>query len=239
MAEDVLRNIGPIVLLGPPGAGKGTQSKRISDRYGIPQISTGDLLRENVQRRTDLGLKAEAQMARGDLVPDNLVCDMVAWRLRETDCERGFILDGFPRTVRQALWLDAFLKHQFLENPKRQVCSPIVVRFDVDYNKLTLRLNGRRTCPACGLIYNIHLQPPLVDELCDVDGSKLIMRDDDRYEVIQERLATYERQTMPVAQYYAREGRLISVNADRPVDEVTAELFQDIESHAAATASGD
>jgi adenylate kinase len=239
MAEEVLRNIGPIVLLGPPGAGKGTQSKRLSDRYGIPQISTGDLLRENVQRRTDLGIKAEAQMSRGELVPDNLVCDMVAWRLRDQDCERGFILDGFPRTAIQAAWLDAFLKHQVLENPKGHLCSPIVVRFDVDYNKLSLRLTGRRTCPTCGRIYNVHLQPPLVDEICDVDGTKLIIRDDDRYEVIQERLATYERQTMPVAEYYKKQGRLISVNADRPVDEVTAELFQDIENHETAPASGD
>ncbi len=239
MAEEVLRNIGPIVLLGPPGAGKGTQSKRLSDRYGIPQISTGDLLRENVQRRTDLGIRAEAQMSRGELVPDNLVCDMVAWRLRDQDCERGFILDGFPRTAIQAAWFDAFLKHQVLENPKRHLCSPIVVRFDVDYNKLSLRLTGRRTCPACGRIYNVHLQPPLVDEICDVDGSKLIIRDDDRYEVIQERLATYERQTMPVAEYYKKQGRLISVNADRPVDEVTTQLFQEIESHASAPASSD
>ncbi len=239
MPEEVLRNIGPIVLLGPPGAGKGTQSKRISEQYAIPQISTGDLLRENVRRGTDLGRKAEAQMARGELVPDNLVCDMVAWRLRDEDCERGFILDGFPRTATQAGWLDAFLKHQFLENPKRHMCSPIVVRFDVDYNKLSLRLTGRRTCPACGRIYNVHLQPPLVDEICDVDGAALAIRDDDRYEVIQERLATYDRQTMPVAAYYQKQGRLVSVDADRPVDEVTAELFQDIESHAPATASGD
>lgn len=238
MAEQELRNIGPIVLLGPPGAGKGTQSKRISEHYGIPQISTGDLLRENVQRGTDLGMKAEANMSRGELVPDNLVCDMVAWRLRGTDCERGFVLDGFPRTSRQAAWLDAFLKHQFLENPARSMCSPIVVRFDVDYNKLSLRLTGRRTCPTCGRIYNVHLQPPLVDEVCDVDGTKLVIRDDDRYEVIQERLAAYDRQTMPVAEYYEREGRLVSLNADRPVDEVTADLFRDIESHATATASG-
>lgn len=238
MAEQVLRNIGPIVLLGPPGAGKGTQSKRLSEHYGIPQISTGDLLRENVQRGTDLGIKAEANMSRGELVPDNLVCDMVAWRLRDSDCERGFILDGFPRTGTQAGWLDAFLKLQFLENPKRHMCSPIVVRFDVDYNKLSLRLTGRRTCPACGRIYNVHLQPPLLDEVCDVDGTGLVIRDDDRHEVIRERLAAYDRQTMPVAQYYELEGRLVAVNADRPVDEVTAHLFQEIEKHASATASG-
>ncbi len=108
----------------------------------------------------------------------------------------------------------------------------------MDYNKLSLRLTGRRTCPTCGRIYNVHLQPPLVDEICDVDGTPLIIRDDDRHEVIQERLAAYDRQTMPVAEYYQREGRLMSVNADRPVDEVTAELLQEIDSHATATAGG-
>ncbi len=236
MAEEVSRNIGPIVLLGPPGAGKGTQSKRISEHYNVPQVSTGDLLRENVQRNTDLGLKAAATMSRGDLVPDNLVCDMVAWRLRDKDCERGFILDGFPRTATQAGWLDAFLKHQAMQDPTRHLCAPFVVRLDVDYNKLSLRLSGRRTCPTCGRIYNVHLQPPLVDGICDVDGSKLIIRDDDRDEVIRERLATYDRQTLPVAEYYLREGRLISINADQPVDDVTKQLFAELESHAVATA---
>jgi len=169
-------------------------------------------------------------------VPDNLVCDMVAWRLRDEDCERGFILDGFPRTATQAGWLDAFLKHQAMQDAKRHLCAPFVVRLNVDYNKLSLRLTGRRTCPTCGRIYNVHLQPPLVDEICDVDGTKLIIRDDDRDEVIRERLAAYDRQTLPVAEYYQREGRVISVNADQPVDEVTKQLFSEIESHASAPA---
>src|SRR2546425_4762930 len=116
MAEVISRNVGPIILLGPPGAGKGTQGKRIAERYGIPQVSTGDILRENVQRGTELGVQARDVMARGDLVPDNLVCDMVALRLRNADCARGFILDGFPRTAAQAGWLGAFLENEFFYN---------------------------------------------------------------------------------------------------------------------------
>src|SRR5205814_5202847 len=170
MAEVISRNIGPIILLGPPGAGKGTQAKRIDERYGIPQVSTGDILRENVQRGTELGVQARSVMARGDLVPDDLVCDMVALRLRNADCERGFILDGFPRTAAQAGWLDAFLENEFFDKSNGCNRLPIVIRLDVDYNELLRRLTGRRSCPTCGRTYNVHLQPPKVDELCDVDG---------------------------------------------------------------------
>jgi adenylate kinase len=234
MAEEVLRSIGPIVLLGPPGAGKGTQSKQIVERYGIPQISTGDLLRENVRLGTILGLQAKNVIERGDLVSDDLVCDMVAHRLVLPDCQRGFILDGFPRTSTQAEWLDHFLKSEFFDKHKAGNWLPIVIRINVDYNKLELRLTGRRTCPTCERIYNIHLHPPRVDELCDVDGSKLIIRDDVQTEVIRERLLTYERQTKPVAEYYERKGRLVAVDGDQPVDRVTAEVFREIERHAAA-----
>src|SRR5258708_15476073 len=173
MAEQALRNIGPIVLLGPPGAGKGPQSKRISEHYRIPQISTGDLLREHVKQGTPLGMEAQAVMARGELVPDNLVCDIVAWRLREPDAQRGFILDGFPRTQKQAAWLDAFLKFEFFETGKWPAWLPIVIRIQVDYNKLLLRITGRRTLPTVGRIYNVHSQPPLVDEISDLDASNL------------------------------------------------------------------
>src|SRR5882672_10957709 len=188
MVESSARNIGPIIFLGPPGAGKGTQSKRTVERYGVPQISTGDLLREQVQLGTELGLKAKDLMARGGLVPDEVVCDMVAQRLRHTDCERGFILDGFPRTPAQAGWLDAFLEHEFFDKQHEGKCLPIVVRLDVDYNQLLLRLTGRRTCPACGTIYNVHLQPPKVEGICDLDGSKLETRSDDREDVIRDRM---------------------------------------------------
>jgi adenylate kinase len=238
MAGESLRDIGPIVLLGAPGAGKGTQSKRITERYQVPQISTGDLLRENVERGTDLGVRSKANLASGQLVPDNLVCDMVAWRLREPDCERGFILDGFPRTAKQASWLDGFLKLQFIDNSKHCNWLPIVIRIDVDYNQFKLRLTGRRTCLANGHIYNVYFQPPRIADICDIDGSPLTIRDDDRTEVIEERLATYDRQTKPVAEYYAQKGRLVSVNGDQPVEQVTAQIFKEIESHAAAAAKG-
>jgi adenylate kinase len=234
MAEQLLRNIGPIVLLGPPGAGKGTQSHNITQHYRIPQVSTGDLLREHVKQATPLGMEVKELMARGELVPDHLVCDIVAWRLREPDAQRGFVLDGFPRAQKQAVWLDAFLKFEFFETRKWPAWLPIVVRIQVDYNKLLLRIAGRRTCPTCGRIYNVHSQPPLVNEICDVDGSKLFIRDDDREEVIRERLATYERQTRPVADYYEQLGRVVTIDGDRPVDEVTARIVQEIDGKAAA-----
>jgi len=223
------QNIGPIVLLGPPGAGKGTQAKRIAEHYGIPQISTGDILRDNVQRTTELGMQAKAIMGRGELVPDDLVCDMVAWRLRDADCARGFILDGFPRTARQAGWLDAFFETELFENSHGGQCLPIVVRIDVDYNQLVKRLTGRRTCLANGHIYNVYFQPPRVADVCDVDGSKLVIRSDDREEVIRERLKAYDLQTRPVAEYYELKGRLVAVNGDLPAGEVTGQIFWVIE----------
>jgi adenylate kinase len=223
------KNIGPVILLGPPGAGKGTQSKQIVDHYGVPQISTGDLLRDNVARGTALGLQAKAIMARGELVPDELMYGIVACRLLEMDCRYGFVLDGFPRTAGQAGWLDAFLEKEVFDNSKK--CPLIVIQLLVDYNQLLLRIAGRRTCPTCGRTYNIHTQPPLVDELCDVDGSKLLIREDDREEVIAGRLATYENQTSPVADYFRAQNRLFAVNADRKMEEVTAEIFSVVDAH--------
>ena len=221
--NDTARNIGPVILLGPPGAGKGTQAKQIVDRYGVPQISTGDLLRDHVARGTELGLEAQAIMARGELVPDELLYGIVADRLREADCEHGFVLDGFPRTAAQAGWLDAFLEKEVFE--KSEKCPPVVIQLLVDYTQLLLRLTGRRSCPTCGRLYNIHFQPPLVDELCDVDRSKLVIRNDDREEVISGRLDAYEKQTKPVVDYYRVQRRLVAVNADRPREDVTAQIF--------------
>jgi len=231
MAEESSRTIEPVILLGAPGAGKGTQSKRIEQRYHIPQISTGDILRQNVKAGTSLGQAAKAVMERGQLVPDDLVCPMVADRIREIDCERGFILDGFPRTAAQAGWLDAYLENEFFD--KSHGCNrlPIVIRLEVDYNELLRRLTGRRSCPTCGRIYNVHLQPPKVDELCDRDGSKLVIRDDDREEVIRERLHEFDLQTRPVADYYQAKGRLKTVNGDLPPDQVTAQIFCIIDNH--------
>jgi len=220
-----------VVLLGPPGAGKGTQAKRIMAQYGIPQVSTGDLLRENVVMGTELGLAAKAVMARGELVSDDLVCTMVRERLLQPDCKRGYVLDGFPRTAAQAGWLDALLDQELFDNSRPTRAWPIVIRLDVDYNRLLLRISGRRSCPTCGRIYNIHSQPAHVNEVCDIDGSKLETRNDDRLEVIQPRLTAYQEQTRPVADYYERTGRLISVNADLPVDEVTEQIYRILEDH--------
>lgn len=214
------RAIGPVVLLGPPGAGKGTQAKRIAEHYGIPQISTGDILRANVASGTELGKKAKAIMESGNLVPDELVQQMVADRLRQPDCARGYILDGFPRTLAQAQWLDNYLKNQ-----KDSQVAPVVVDIQVGYNELLGRLTGRRTCPTCGRIYNVHLQPPKVDELCDVDGAKLVTRKDDTEEVIAERLKAYERQTAPLTDYYQSQGRLRALDGAKAIDDVTGQAF--------------
>ena len=231
MAQETSRDVGPVVLLGPPGAGKGTQAKRIMEKYMIPQISTGDILRYNVAQGTELGIQAKAIMARGELVPDELMYPMVRERLSRADCKRGYILDGFPRTAGQAGWLDALLEDKFFENSRLTRAWPIVIRLDVDYNQLLLRITGRRSCPTCGRIYNVHFQPPRADELCDLDGTKLVTRNDDRLEVIQPRLKAYQEQTAPVADYYQRTGRLVAVNGDLPIDEVTQRIFRILEDH--------
>ncbi len=229
------RNIGPVILLGPPGAGKGTQAKVMVARYGIPQISTGDLLRENRARGTELGEKAAVLMDRGQLVPDDLVCAMVAARLAEQDCVRGFILDGFPRTVAQAEWLDDFLAKKCGLAPSAQQAagakSPpvVVVSIVVEYNQLWRRLTGRRMCPVDGTIYNIYFQPPRVPDTCDICGSKLITRKDDSEEVISKRLKEYENQTLSLVPYYRQTGRLHEIDGDRSVEEVTAEVLRAVE----------
>jgi len=228
------RVVGPIILLGPPAAGKGTQAKLIAGTFDIPQISTGDILRDNVARQTELGRKAKAIMERGDLVPDEMVCDMVADRLQQADCCRGFILDGFPRTVRQAEWLDRQLAK--MRESKRgdaagqQACAaPIVIRLLVDYNVLLQRITGRRSCPTCGRIYNVYFQPPKVQGICDVDGTPLVTRPDDEESVFAERMRAYEQQTLPLVDYYRARGRLIEVDGEQPVEQVMAQAFGAIE----------
>lgn len=213
---------GPIIILGAPGVGKGTQAKIIARRYGIAHISTGDILRENVAKGTALGNQAKAIMERGELVSDDLVCEMVRDRLARPDCDRGFILDGFPRTAFQAGWLDQLLeKRSFAGNR----FAPIVINIQVGYNLLLQRLTGRRSCPTCGRIYNVYLQPPCREGICDLDGTLLVQRKDDGEEVISERLKTYERQTMPLVDYYRSQRRLREVDGELPVEEVTAELM--------------
>lgn len=222
------RTVGPIILLGAPGAGKGTQAKEIVGAYGIPQISTGDLLRDNVARKTPLGVQAKAVMERGELVSDELVCSMVEERLKQADCSRGFVLDGFPRTVKQAEWLDRLF--EVLKFGSRSV-SPVVIDFAVGYNQLLRRLAGRRSCPTCGRIYNVYFHPPRVAGICDVDGSTLVTRKDDSEEVISERLKNYERQTLPLTDYYRGKGRLRSVNGERPQAEIAEEVFSLIDAN--------
>jgi len=228
------RITGPIILLGPPAAGKGTQAKLIAQTFEIPQISTGDILRANVAQKTELGLKAKAIMDSGGLVPDELVCGMVADRLQQADCVRGFILDGFPRTVPQAEWLDAHLE-KMRESKKgdvaaQQACAaPVVIRLIVDYNVLLKRVTGRRSCPTCGRIYNVYFQPPKVQGICDVDGTSLVTRPDDAEDVFAERMKAYDRQTLPLADYYRARGRLVEVNGELPVEEVMAQAFSAIE----------
>jgi len=228
-AETPTRVVGALILLGAPGAGKGTQAQRLAARLGIPQISTGDLLREQVVAKSRLGRKAKSIMERGELVPDDLVCDMVAERLRAPDCARGFILDGFPRTLAQAQWLDHLLERRRFG---KQKLAPVVIEIAVAYNELLRRMTGRRICPTCGRIYNVHFQPPRVAETCDVDGSKLVMREDDSEQVIAERLKGYQRQTLPLLDYYRRQGRLRRLHGERPAQQLTADLLAVMEKEA-------
>jgi len=221
--------VGSIVLLGPPGAGKGTQAKLIAQHYGIPHISTGDILRSNVARGTELGRKAKAVMERGELVSDDLVNGMVADRIKQPDCDRGFVLDGFPRTVAQAEWLD-----RELAGKAGNTRGTVVVDVDVSYNQLLQRLTGRRTCPVDGKIYNIYLQPPKEEGVCDVCGTQLFQRVDDTEEVISERLKSYERQTLPLEDFYRKQGRLRRINGEQPVEQVLADMFDAIEGGAVA-----
>lgn len=223
--------VGPIILMGAPGAGKGTQAKAIAEVYGIPQISTGDILRNNVAGGTELGKKADPIMKSGGLVPDELMLAMVADRLGQADAQRGFILDGFPRTVGQAEWLDKYLESASYGGRRM---APVVANIKVSYNQLLQRLTGRRSCPVDGKIYNIYFQPPKKDGFCDSCGAPLVQRKDDKEEVISERLKSYERQTLPLVEYYGRQGRVTELNGELPVEQVTADTLKLIESSAMA-----
>lgn len=226
------RVVGPIVLLGAPGAGKGTQAKLIASAYAIPQISTGDLFRANVAMSTELGLKVKAILGRGELVSDDLVNDMVADRLSKPDVTRGFILDGYPRTVGQAEWLDGYLKSRQTEDgaaARFSAIPPVVVQIVVGYNQLLQRITGRRSCPTCGRIYNVHFQPPNVEDICDVDGGRLVVRPDDTEAVVAERLRAYEKQTLPLVAYYRAKGQVVDVNGDQAVEAVAAQAAGAIE----------
>jgi adenylate kinase len=207
---------GPILLLGAPGVGKGTQAKELIKVWGVPQISTGDLLRGNVAQGTELGKMAKEIMGRGELVPDTLVNEMVAVRLTQPDTANGYILDGFPRTLVQANWLDARLA------ALTGVLPVVAVSIKVDYNQLLRRITGRRNCPVCQTIYNLYGKPPAKDGFCDVDGAALVQRADDTEKVFEERMRAYEALTAPVVEHYRAAGRFAEVDGDRPILEIAA-----------------
>jgi adenylate kinase len=214
---------GPILLLGAPGVGKGTQAKELVRLWAIPQISTGDLLRANVSKGTPLGKIAKATMDRGELVPDSLVNQMVAARLQEPDTIKGYILDGFPRTLPQAGWLDSRLADQPLSLPL------VAVSIHVDYNQLLRRITGRRNCPVCQSIYNVYSHPPKVDETCDLEGAALVRRADDTVEAFAERMRAYDALTTPVIEHYRELGRFMEVDGDRPIPEVASGIVFSVE----------
>jgi adenylate kinase len=214
---------GPILLMGAPGSGKGTQAKEVVKIWQIPQISTGDLLRGNVAQGTPLGKVAKEIMGRGELVPDSLVDEMVAVRLQQPDTARGYILDGFPRTLGQADWLDGRLAAQAEGLPV------VAVAIQVNYNQLLRRITGRRNCPVCQTIYNVYVNPPKVDGFCDVEGAALTQRADDTEEVFKERMRAYGALTAPVVEHYRALGRFAEVDGDRPISQIAAGIVAAVE----------
>ena len=203
-----------IVLVGPPGAGKGTQAQFIASHLAIPKISTGDIFRSNVSQGTPLGRQAKEYMNRGDLVPDEVTIAMVRDRLNEEDAQAGFLLDGFPRNVPQA----ETLKKQLMDWDTRLT---VVLELVVDEDEVVRRLSGRRTCRRCERVWHIMFDPPTREGICDACGGELFQRDDDREETVRHRLEVYKKQTAPLVSYYADEGILIGIDATGPVEEVT------------------
>ena len=203
-----------LVLVGPPGAGKGTQAQFIASHLSIPKISTGDIFRHNVSTGTELGQQAKAYMDRGDLVPDEVTIAMVETRLQEDDAQAGFLLDGFPRNVPQAETLKKMLADWGLR-------LDVVLELVVDHDEVIRRLSGRRTCRKCGRVWHVAFDPPSVPGKCDECGGELFQRDDDREETIRHRLKVYQVQTQPLISYYANEGILLGIDATGPVEDVT------------------
>uniref|UniRef100_A0A7C4WJY4 Adenylate kinase n=1 Tax=Geoglobus ahangari TaxID=113653 RepID=A0A7C4WJY4_9EURY len=206
-----------LILLGPPGGGKGTQAKRIVEKYGVPQISTGDMFREAVAKGTELGKKAKEYMDRGELVPDEIVIGIVKERLAQPDCEKGFILDGFPRTLKQAEALD-----EILEEMNKKIDA--VINIIVPDEEIIKRIVYRRTCKNCGAVYNLIYSPPKEDNKCDKCGGELYQRDDDKEETVRERLRVYKEQTEPLIDYYKKKGTLYEVDGTKPIDEVWKQI---------------
>ena len=202
-----------IIMLGAPGAGKGTQAKQIADKYSIPHISTGDIFRANIKNGTELGKKAKQYMDQGALVPDELTCDLVMDRIQQDDCKNGFVLDGFPRTIPQAEALDAALG-------KINEKMDYAIDVDVPDENIVNRMSGRRACLNCGATYHLISIPPKVEGICDRCGSEIVLREDDKPETVQKGLKVYHEQTQPLIDYYKNQGILKSVEGTQPMDEV-------------------
>lgn len=206
-----------LILLGPPGAGKGTQAANIVKNYNIPHISTGDIFRKNIKEGTELGLKAKAFMDRGELVPDSLVVEIVEDRLKEADCKEGFLLDGFPRTVVQAEALDKVLADM-------ELSLDTVVNIKVDPNLLVKRAVGRRICKSCGATYHIEFNPSVKEGICDVCDGELYQRSDDNEETVTNRIKVYTDETSPLIDYYTNKKVLINIDGEQDIDKVFVDI---------------
>lgn len=206
-----------IIMLGAPGAGKGTQAKKIAEAYGIPHISTGDIFRANLKEGTELGLKAKTYMDKGELVPDELTCDLVVDRISKDDAKKGYVLDGFPRTIPQA---DALTNALNARGEK----VDFAIDVDVPDENIINRMGGRRACVGCGATYHLEFAPPKKEGVCDVCGKELILRDDDKPETVGNRLRVYHEQTQPLIDYYTKAGVLHTVDGTQDIDKV----FDDI-----------
>lgn len=204
-----------IILLGPPGSGKGTQAKRIMQESGIPHISTGDLFRDNISKNTELGQQANSYMIKGNLVPDEVVLDMLFDRVSHADCQSGYLLDGFPRTIPQAEALD-----KYLQNGTQVVAINLTVSDDV----VMKRISGRLSCSQCGHVHNEYFSAPKVEGKCDKCGISLVKRDDDQPEVVIERLNVYNKQTAPLIEYYEKKGILKTIDGEQDSEEIFKQI---------------
>lgn len=211
-----------IVLLGAPGAGKGTQCKNLVSQYDLLHLSSGDILRKERSEGTELGKKAQSYMDSGELVPDRIIIEMMAKAIEKAPDE-GFILDGFPRTVNQAVELD-----KTLSQSGREIDA--VLNLEIDDSVITRRMTGRRSCPKCGAVYHIENLKPKVDNICDNDGAELVQRPDDSPEVVLNRLETYHRQTEPLVDYFKKSSTVFDIDGDRNPDEVKKDIFENLES---------
>ena len=208
-----------LILLGPPNAGKGTQAQSLAETYQIPQISTGDIFRANIRQGTPLGKKAKNYLDQGQLVPDELVVEIVKDRLQQPDCQPGFLLDGFPRTVFQAEALETFLIEHELTLDR-------VINIHVSRDVLIERAVGRRVCQKCGATYHVKFKPPAVDSICDVCGGDVIQRKDDQRETAEKRIQVYEDETAPLIDYYSEKKLLVTIDGEQPIEQVTESIMQ-------------